>query len=284
MQLIFHVTGRDDWEAAKLAGEYRLSTRGYALEDVGFIHCSSSSQVEAVANRVYPGAERLVVLAIDLDRLGPQVRYELAGGDELFPHIYGPLKTDGVVAAHPLEPGVDGRFRFPLPPSTRLETDRLLLRDLEIEDLDSLHAILGDQATMHFNPAPWSRRRVARWIARNRASYDRFGFGLWAMISKQNGEFVGECGLSWQPVGYSMDPEREIVWHVRGDLGNSGLATEAALAVVADAREMQQPRRAIVLTSPDNLPSQAVARALGMAFEREDVLDRKLRLVFAMDL
>lgn len=284
MQLIFHVTGQDQWEAARSAGEYRLSTRGYALEDVGFIHCASSNQVEAVANRVYPGVEGLVVLAIDLDRVGPPIRYELAGGEELFPHVYGPLNTEVVVAAHPLEPGLDGRFRFPLPPSTGLETDRLLLRDLQVEDLNSLYAVLGDQATMRVNPAPWSRRRVAIWIARNRASYHRFGFGLWAMISKKSGEFVGECGLSWQPVGYSIDPEPEMVWHVRGDLRNSGLATEAALAVLADAREARQPRRTIVLASPDDLRSQAVARALGMGFEREDVLDGKLRMVFATDL
>ena len=285
MQLIFHVTSPDEWEEAREAGEYRLSTRGSTLEKAGFIHCSSADQVEAVANRVYRGARRLVVLSIDVDRVVPPIRYEdLAGGEELFPHIYGPLPTDVVVAAQPLEPGVGGRFRFPVPPATGLETDRLLLRELEIEDLDSLHTILGDEATMRFSQGRWSRRRVAGWIARNRASYAVFGFGRWAMILKETGEFVGECGLSWQPVGYSIDPEQEIAWHVRRDLRNRGLAREAASEVLAHAREVQQPRRAIVITSPDDLRSQAIARALGMEFDRQDVLEGRLRLVFARNL
>ena len=285
MQLIFHVTSHDAWEAARSTGEYNLSTRATTLEDVGFIHCSSADQVEAVANRVYRGAERLVVLSIDVDRVEPPICFEnLGGGEELFPHIYGALTTAAVVAAQPLQPGPGGRFRFPVPPSTELETDRLLLRDLEIEDLDALHAILGDEAAMKFNPAPWSRRRVAAWIASNRASYAAFGFGRWALILKATGEFVGDCGLSWQPVGYSIHPEREIAWHLRRDLWNRGLATEAASAVLARAREVPQPRRIVVLTSPDNLPAQAVAHAVGMEFDREDLLDGKRRLVFALDL
>ena len=284
MQLIFHVTSLDAWEAARSTGEYRLSTRGTTLEEVGFIHCSSADQVESVANRVYRGAARLVVLSIDMDRVEPPIRFEdLGGGGELFPHIYGALQTDVVVAAQPLEPGAGGRFRFPLPPSTGLETDRLLFRELEIGDLDALHEILGDEANLRFSPAPWSRRRVAAWIARNRASHAKFGFGLWALILKETGEFVGECGLSWQPVGYSINPEQEIAWHIRAELWNRGLATEAASAVLARAREVPQPRRIIVLTSPDNLLAQAVAHAVGMEFDREDVLDGKRRLVFALD-
>jgi uncharacterized protein (DUF952 family) len=115
VELIFHITPRSDWDAAVQAGEYRLSTKGRSLEDVGFIHCSSAGQVARIANAVYPGVSGLVVLAIAQDRLHSEVRWEHpASEDELFPHIYGPLNIDAVTVIYPLEPGADGSFDFPI--------------------------------------------------------------------------------------------------------------------------------------------------------------------------
>ena len=91
-----------------------MSTRGRTLEEVGFIHCSQRSQVEPVANAVYQGAEDLVLLSIDPDRVRSEIRYEhVDGWDEPFPHIYGPLNTDAVVDVSPFSPGPAGRFSFP---------------------------------------------------------------------------------------------------------------------------------------------------------------------------
>jgi glutathione S-transferase len=86
------------------AGEYRVSTRGRSLDEVGFIHASTAAQVEQVANRAYPDAES-VVLVIDPERLRSEVRYERGepGSAELFPHIYGPINLDAVVDVLPTE-------------------------------------------------------------------------------------------------------------------------------------------------------------------------------------
>ena len=113
-QLIYHLTSRGDWERAREAGEYRVSTLGLTLEEVGFIHCSTASQVAGVANRFYRGQTDLVLLTIDQGRVRPEVRYEAAlDSDEAFPHVYGPLNVDAVVGAAPLEPGPDGAFVTP---------------------------------------------------------------------------------------------------------------------------------------------------------------------------
>lgn len=106
---IFHIALTRDWEAAQRAGEYRVSTRGASLEEVGFIHGSRRDQVERIGSFLYATVcEPVIVLQIDSHRVSVPVRLEnLEGGCELFPHIYGPLEIDAVVATIPAR--VDGQ-------------------------------------------------------------------------------------------------------------------------------------------------------------------------------
>jgi uncharacterized protein (DUF952 family) len=104
--MIYHIATAEDWERATRAGEYRVSTHGRTLEEEGFIHCSRAAQVAAVADRFYRGVPDLVLLTIDEGLVRSEVRYEsVPGGDESFPHIYGPLAVDAVVSAEPFAPG-----------------------------------------------------------------------------------------------------------------------------------------------------------------------------------
>ena len=110
---IYHIAFERDWEAAKQAGEYRVSTRGRTLDEQGFLHAGDAHEVAPVANLVYGSDGGLVVLVIDTDRLRPELRYEsVPGWDDPFPHIYGPLNVDAVVGTLPLDRGPDGRFVF----------------------------------------------------------------------------------------------------------------------------------------------------------------------------
>jgi uncharacterized protein (DUF952 family) len=95
---IFHLTDPELWRDAVWVGRYEQSTRDAALAEVGFIHCSYLSQVEMVANFIYADwSSRLVLLQIRPEVLSAEVRAEnLDGGDELFPHIYGPLPVTAV--------------------------------------------------------------------------------------------------------------------------------------------------------------------------------------------
>ncbi|MFE9763438.1 DUF952 domain-containing protein [Streptomyces sp. NPDC005808] len=106
---LLHLTERSLWDAARASGAYEMSTRGRTLQEVGFIHCSLRHQLPAVAAFVYgsyAGPDELVVLVIDAERLGAPVRYEAmeAGGEE-FPHIYGPIPVEAVVAVEEWRPG-----------------------------------------------------------------------------------------------------------------------------------------------------------------------------------
>ena len=118
MALIYHIAAAADWAQAREAGEYRLSTRGLSLAEVGFIHASAAHQVAPVANALYGDATGLVVLVIDAGRVGAPIRYErVPGSADPFPHIYGPLNADAVVQVLPFSPDASGRFSFPPPGS-----------------------------------------------------------------------------------------------------------------------------------------------------------------------
>lgn len=104
---IYHITTPARWTAAQSQGKYSADS----LASEGFIHCSKPDQVVDTANRYYPAQRGLLLLAIDPARVKAEVRLEnTSGGTVLYPHIYGELNLEAVVAALPFEPDADGRF------------------------------------------------------------------------------------------------------------------------------------------------------------------------------
>ncbi len=103
MSVILHIARTTDWMRAKEAGVY--APEGLGRE--GFVHASFPEQVLAVADALFRGEQDLVLLVIDLKRLDAPLLVE--GG---YPHIYGPVNLDAVVAAFDFPPGPDGRFAW----------------------------------------------------------------------------------------------------------------------------------------------------------------------------
>jgi uncharacterized protein (DUF952 family) len=113
-RLILHITTEAAWKEAQAAGEYRPES----LESEGFVHCSLPTQVTHVADWFYRDVPDLILLCIDPGRLTSPLRWEPSGdqfpGD--FPHVYGPIAVDAVVATVPWARGEDG---FELPDEIR---------------------------------------------------------------------------------------------------------------------------------------------------------------------
>ena len=105
MEPVLHIISSEDWSQAQVIGVYHPS----GLDTEGFIHCSTQEQLIATANRYYRGRSDLAVLVIDPERLVPALRWERSR-DELYPHIYGPLNLDAVVALQRLVRGAGGEF------------------------------------------------------------------------------------------------------------------------------------------------------------------------------
>ena len=110
MSIIFHISEPQRWKDAQSSGHYQPEQ--FAAE--GFIHCSKPEQVIQVANARFRGRTDLLLLKIDTDKVGPEIRYEnLEGGNQLFPHIYGELNLDAVTIVSDFLPGSDGYFSLP---------------------------------------------------------------------------------------------------------------------------------------------------------------------------
>lgn len=110
---LVHIIGRDEWARAVVSGS---AYRPADLDQVGFIHLSTTAQVLVPANRFHAGRTDLVLLVIDPDRLAGEVRWEEGvppEGDLRFPHLYGALEVHAVQAVVDFPPGTDGRFQLP---------------------------------------------------------------------------------------------------------------------------------------------------------------------------
>jgi [ribosomal protein S5]-alanine N-acetyltransferase len=148
-----------------------------------------------------------------------------------------------------------------------LETPRLVLREFCVEDAEALTAVLGDRETMRYYAAALDRAGVEQWIARNLRRYATDGHGLWAMVLKQTGELMGDCGLTLQDVDGAN--EMEIGYHVRRDLWRQGLATEAAGACRDHGFTAFALERLVSIIRVENTPSRRVAEKNGMSLWKE---------------
>lgn len=147
-----------------------------------------------------------------------------------------------------------------------LQTRRLALREMAASDLDFVAAMLADAQVMRFYPKPLSREQARDWIERQVRRYAEHGHGLWLAIETDTGQPVGQAGLVAQNVEGRVEPEIGYLLHT--PFWHRGFATEAGLAIRDHAFALGHPH-VVSLIRPENLPSQAVARRLGMQPARE---------------
>ena len=168
----------------------------------------------------------------------------------------------------------------PRPETTVLETERLFLRELHPSDVDVLAEILGDVETMRFYPHPKSREETLAWIEWSQRSYADHGFGLWGMVLKEDGNLIGDCGLTVQDVdGESFV---EVGYHLDKRYWHRGFAAEAALACRDHAFEAVGVDRLIALIRPENEPSWRLAEHLGLRVWRNTERGRVPHAVYSL--
>ena len=144
-----------------------------------------------------------------------------------------------------------------------LETERLYLREMTREDFPLLCNHLQDEEVMYAFEHAYSDAEVWEGIEKQFQRYKEYGFGIWAVILKENEELIGQCGLSMQPcedrevleIGYIFQKEH---WH-------KGYATEAAVACREYAFEKLYADEVFSLIRDTNIASQNVARRNGMS-------------------
>lgn len=95
-----------------------------------------------------------------------------------------------------------------------------------MDDFACLYEILSDEETMKHYPKPFDEKKVKDWISWNIDNYETFGFGLWAVVLKENNQMIGDCGVTMQIIDGQIKPE--IGYHINEKYQRRGYATEAA--------------------------------------------------------
>jgi len=148
----------------------------------------------------------------------------------------------------------------------KLETQRLVLRDLEFRDLPALQGILGDPLVMWAYGAPFSESEVAAWLERQLANYHEYGHGLWAVVLRTTNTMIGECGITYQDIDGERLPE--VGYHFNKDYWHQGYATEAAKACQDWAFQNLPIDTLYAQVRDTNTASINVAIRLGMTIQK----------------
>lgn len=143
-----------------------------------------------------------------------------------------------------------------------METERLYLRKLVIEDAPELAKVLSDPESMKYYPEPFSMEKVEKWIQWNLDNYEKYNHGLWAVILKDGDKLIGDCGITMQNIENETVPE--IGFHINKNYWNKGYATEAAIACKNYAFEVLGYPKIFSYTTLKNIPSQKVAEKMRM--------------------
>lgn len=143
-----------------------------------------------------------------------------------------------------------------------LSTERLYLREMTQSDYQALSRILQDEETMYAYNGAFSDEETQGWLDNQLSRYSKYGFGLWAVVLKENKEMIGQCGITYQPwkdrqvleIGYLF---QKAYWH-------NGYAAEAARGCKEYAFTELNAEEVCSIIRDTNIPSQNVALRNGM--------------------
>ncbi|HEY3531340.1 MAG TPA: GNAT family N-acetyltransferase [Nocardioides sp.] len=160
---------------------------------------------------------------------------------------------------------MESRFHR-LAPCFRVRPPRLRFREMARSDVGLMTGLPGDPEVMTYYPRPKTRAEALDWILWNRANYAEHGHGLW-IVETREGDFVGDCGLTWQPIG--EERALEVGYHTMRAHQGRGYASEAAKSCLELATGPIGASHVVAIINPLNVPSPRVAEKLGMAVEHQ---------------
>ena len=148
-----------------------------------------------------------------------------------------------------------------------LETNRLRLKELSLDDSLALAPILSNPKVMRFSLGRKNLQETVNFIREQMKSYEENGFGLLAVFEKESKSLIGYCGISIQEI-----EERhflELGYRIDSAFWGQGIGTEAASAVRDYAFEVLGIANIISIIDPENRASLRIAQKLGMVRQGE---------------
>jgi RimJ/RimL family protein N-acetyltransferase len=151
-----------------------------------------------------------------------------------------------------------------------LETDRLVMRGWRSADREPFAALNADDEVMRYFPSTMTRQESDAMVDRIEADFEQFGFGLWALEVRANGELIGFTGLAVPRFAAPFGPAVEVGWRLARSAWGKGYASEAARAALREGFDTYGLEEIVSLTFEGNLRSRAVMERLGMTRDPTD--------------
>jgi len=161
-----------------------------------------------------------------------------------------------------------------------LETDRLVLRELDVEDSNNFYELnLNPKVIQYTGDKAFQNIRAAEKFLKNYSDYKLNGFGRWAVIDKSNEDFLGWCGLKY----VEKLNETDIGFRFFEKHWNKGFATESAEACLKFGFEKLNLKTVIGRAMAENIASLKVLEKLGMKYEKEFNFNEHKGLIYRIE-
>ncbi|TCP65594.1 GNAT family N-acetyltransferase [Sphingomonas sp. PP-CE-1G-424] len=147
-----------------------------------------------------------------------------------------------------------------------IETDRLFLRPHVADDAEAVYTLARDQAVLQFiRGLPTTREDAWHRLLRYAGHWSLLGFGMFAVLERETGCFIGEVGLAdfRRGLGSDFDSAPEAAWLFTGTVHGKGLAGEAMQAMFNWFDRERRHTRCVCIIDPGNLSSVKLATKLG---------------------
>ena len=155
------------------------------------------------------------------------------------------------------------------------ETERCVIRELSLDDLDALFELYGDEEIVKYteNLYPYEEERDFQ-VAYINNMYRFYGYGMWLVFSKETGELIGRAGLEHRE--YNGETELELGYVIGTKFQRQGYATEVCQRILGIAKEMTDFPRINCLIESENEASIRLVEKMGFSHLEDMELDGKL--------
>ncbi|MGB3638644.1 MAG: GNAT family N-acetyltransferase [Rivularia sp. (in: cyanobacteria)] len=159
------------------------------------------------------------------------------------------------------------------------QTERLIIREFQVFDIEALAQIVAKPEVMQFSPTGvLSTKQTAVKIQSFLDSYQKNGYGKWAVIHRESGRLIGYCGIAVEEI--EGKPENELGYRLDSDFWGQGLATEAAKACLEYGFDKLKFDDVLGIVEPENHPSIKVLEKVGMEFVKESRWREKVVCIY----
>lgn len=158
-----------------------------------------------------------------------------------------------------------------------IETERLYLRKMTIDDADSIYLLNLDKDVIKYTgDESFKNIENAKLFLENYNHYEKYEFGRWAVIDKKNNEFLGWCGLKYT---IELD-EVDIGFRFFKKFWNNGYATESAKACINYGFEKYKLTKIVGRAMKENIGSIRVLEKIGLKYSKNFAFGQKEGVIY----